>query len=171
MLTDVRKPVMPLSNHIRVDVGDLHASANTNQTILTYALGSCIGLVIYDSKVKVGGLAHIQLPHSLSGSVRESEGLWAFADKAVPELFQRVYALGANKRSLRIVLTGGASVLDPENFFQIGRKNYLAVKKLLWQSGYIISAEAVGGADWRTVRLEVSTGRVEVQTNRGREVL
>jgi chemotaxis protein CheD len=167
----IRNFDMQLNNRIRVDVGSLHASANPDHTLLTYALGSCIGLVIHDAKVRVGGLAHIQLPDSVGSNNRDAESVWAFADRAVPELLQRVYALGANKRNLKIVLIGGASVLDPENFFQIGRKNYLAVKKHLWRDGYIISAEAVGGTDWRTVRLEVGSGRVEVQTNKGREVV
>lgn len=162
--------IMPSNSHVRIDVGDLCASNDTSQTLLTYALGSCLGVAIYEPLARVGGLAHIQLPNCRQ-THQYAEGVWSYADRALPELFQRVYALGAMKGNLRICLVGGASVLDPNNVFQIGRKNYLMVKNLLWRNGYFVAAEAVGGADWRTMRLEIATGRVEVQTSKGRETL
>lgn len=155
---------------VRVEVGDLHASNKPEQTLLTYALGSCVGVAVHDPLVRVGGMAHIQLPAS-RGKEPSTEGVWTCADKALPELFQRVYALGATKGNLRIVLAGGASVADPTHFFQIGRKNYLSVKNLLWRNGYFVAAEAIGGTEWRTMRLDIGTGCVEIQTSRGREVL
>jgi chemotaxis protein CheD len=161
--------IMP-SNHVRIDVGDLHVSRDTTQTLLTYALGSCLGVTVHDPLACVGGLAHIQLP-TCQQTQQYAEGMWSYADRALPELFQRAYALGASKGNLRICLVGGAAVLDPNSMFQIGRKNYLMVKNLLWRNGYFVAAEAVGGADWRTMRLEIATGRVEVQTSRGRETL
>jgi chemotaxis protein CheD len=164
------KEEMAGNKHVRIDVGDLHASSNSDEVLLTYALGSCLGVAIHDSRAHAGGLAHIQLPTSIDRA-NFAEGVWSYADRALPELFQRVYALGAARGNLRIVLAGGASVSDPTNFFQIGRKNYLTVKSLLWRNGYFVSAEAIGGADWRTMRLNIGTGRVEVQTSRGREVL
>jgi chemotaxis protein CheD len=162
---------MCANNSIRIDVGELHVSNDSTQTLLTYALGSCIGLAVHDVRMKVGGLAHIQLPDSPKEWNSRPEGVWAYADRAIPELFNRLYAYKANRRDLRIVMAGGASILDATNFFQIGRKNYLSVKKLLWRDGYIASAEATGGTEWRTMRLEIGTGRVEIQTPNGRETL
>jgi chemotaxis protein CheD len=161
---------MAANTHVRIDVGDLHASNNADEILLTYALGSCLGVAIHDPRAHAGGLAHIQLPACRDTS-KVAEGVWSYADRALPELFQRVYALGATRGNVRIVLVGGASISDPTNFFQIGRKNYLTVKNLLWQNGYLVAAEAIGGADWRTMRLNIGTGRVEVQTSRGREIL
>ena len=158
------------TTRVRIDVGDLYASNKPEQTLLTYALGSCLGIAVHDPLVRAGGLAHIQLPASRD-TKQCADGVWACADRALPELFQRVYALGATKGNLRIVIAGGASVADPTHFFQIGRKNYLAVKNLLWRNGYFVAAEAVGGTDWRTMRLDIGTGCVEIQTSRGREVL
>ena len=162
---------MQANNSFRVDVGELHVSNNPGQTLLTYALGSCIGLAVHDPQMRVGGLAHIQLPDSPTNWNSRPEGIWAYADRAIPELFQRLYSLKASRRNLRIVLAGGASILDAKNFFQIGRKNYLSVKKLLWREGYISAAEAIGGSDWRTMWLEIGSGRVEIQTSSGRETL
>jgi len=170
MIAERVKSTMAANSHVRIDVGDLYASNNPEHTLLTYALGSCVGLAIHDAQAHAGGLAHIQLP-TCRNTAQYAEGVWSYADRAVPELFQRVYALGAVKRNLRIVIVGGASISDPTSFFQIGRKNYLMVKNLLWRNGYFVAAEAVGGTDWRTMRLDVGTGRVEVQTSRGKEEL
>lgn len=51
-------------------------------------------------------------------------------------------------------------MLDGEGVFQIGKRNYLAARKILWKAGVLIAAEAVGGEVARTVRLEVGTGRM-----------
>ena len=162
---------MYTNNSVRIDVGELHVSNDPGQTLLTYALGSCIGLAVHDTQRRVGGLAHIQLPGSPSDFSSRPEGVWAYADRAIPELFQRLYAMKATRRNLRIVLAGGASILDATHFFQIGRKNLLSVKRLLWREGYIVANEATGGDGWRTMRLDVGTGRVEIQTSKGRETL
>jgi chemotaxis protein CheD len=173
MTTGWMSETMAGNDRVRIDVGDLHASNKPGQILLTYALGSCLGVAVHDPQAQVGGLAHIQLPtcRDTTPQAQHAEGVWSYADRALPELFQRVYALGATRGNLRIVLAGGASVADPTNFFQIGRKNYLTVKNLLWRNGYFVAAEAVGGADWRTMRLEIGSGRVEIQTSRGREML
>jgi chemotaxis protein CheD len=150
-----------------VGVGCLHVTRNTEEVLTSYALGSCIAVVIHDPVLLIGGLAHIQLPSAAGRHGRPPEDRWAFADLALPELLGRAMGMGAVKRRLRVVLAGGATVMDPQNFFQIGRKNYLAAKRLLWQEGIIVAAEAVGGEGWRTVRLEVGTGRITVRTAQG----
>ena len=170
MINNQADSTMTVNKRVRVEVGDLCVSNDPDQMLLTYALGSCLGVAVHDAQNCVGGLAHVQLP-TCRNMAPIAEGVWSYADRALPELFQRMFVMGAMKRNLRIVLVGGASVLDPTNFFQIGRKNYLMVKNLLWRSGYFIAAEAVGGTDWRTMRLDVGTGRVEVQTSRGKEIL
>ncbi len=66
-------------------------------------------------------------------------------------------------------LTGGAQVLDSQGVFQIGKRNYLAARKILWKAGILIAAEAVGGEVSRTMRLEVGTGRMWVREGGGIE--
>src|SRR5437868_11748786 len=85
-------------DRVRIDVGDLHASNNPAQVLLTYALGSCLGVAIHDPQAKAGGLAHIQLP-TCQNTTQHAEGVWSYADRALPELFQRVYALGATRQN------------------------------------------------------------------------
>jgi chemotaxis protein CheD len=81
-----------------------------------------------------------------------------FADTGVPLLFRRAYALGADKRRMVVRLAGGAQVMDAAGVFDIGRRNYLAARKILWKAGVLVQGEAVGGTASRTVRLDVATG-------------
>ena len=66
-------------------------------------------------------------------------------------------------------LAGGAQVLDSQGVFQIGKRNYLAARKILWKAGILIAAEAVGGEVSRTTRLEVATGRMWIREGGGVE--
>lgn len=153
----------------RVDVGALAVSNRADEWLVAYALGSCLGVAVHDAQRGVGGLAHVQLPDSRKHPEPGMNGPWAFADQALPELFQRCYALGARKEHMKVVVAGGASILDPKNFFEIGRKNCLMVKKLLWQNGVFLAAERVGGSEWRTLSVQVGTGAVVVKTQHAQE--
>jgi chemotaxis protein CheD len=94
-----------------------------------------------------------------------------FVDTGVPELFRACYRAGARKERLIVKVVGGAFTGEgdkPDNF-QVGKRNVLTLKKLLWKNGVILRAEDVGGQRVsRTVFLRVTTGEVVVKTN-GRE--
>ena len=138
-------------------------------SLITYALGSCIAVAIYDPQTQVAGLLHFMLPESSIAREKAAENPYMFADSGVPLLFRRAYSAGADKRRLVVKVAGGAQVMDDKGVFNIGKRNYLAVRKLLWQAGVMIHAEAVGGSESRTVRLEVDSGRVFLRTGGGRE--
>jgi len=129
------------------------------QVLATYALGSCIGLAVHDAKAGVGGLLHFMLPDSAIDSERGRENPWMFADTGIPMLLDRLCARGASKRRLTVRAAGGASMMDQENVFDIGRRNYLAMRKILWKAGVMVHGEAVGGIRSRTVRLEIGSGK------------
>jgi chemotaxis protein CheD len=126
-------------------------------------------VVLYDGVACIGGLAHIQFPEHRG--LRDAESEWACAESGVPELLSQMYAGGGMRQRLNVALVGGATVADPNAYFQIGRKNVLAVKRILWQHGLIPSRQSVGGTSWRTVRLNVGTGRIAIQSPEGREEL
>jgi chemotaxis protein CheD len=139
--------------------------------LITYALGSCIAVAIHDPQTHVGGLLHFMLPESSMARQKAAENPYMFADSGVPLLFRRAYSAGAEKRRLVVRLAGGAQVMDDKGVFNIGRRNYLAVRKLLWQAGVMIHSEAVGGSESRTLRLDVDSGRVFLRTAGGKEEL
>ena len=57
--------------------------------------------------------------------------------------------------------------MDPQAIFDIGKRNYLALRKILWKTGILLAGEAVGGGNSRTVRLEIGSGRLWLQENGG----
>jgi chemotaxis protein CheD len=143
---------------ITVGIADCRVSRDPNDCLVTHALGSCIAVAIHDPAANVAGLLHFMLPES--SIHKEQVRPLMFADTGIPELFHSAYAMGAEKKRITVRLVGGAQVADPEGVFNIGKRNYLACKRILWAAGVMIRGEEVGGAISRTVRLEVGTGNL-----------
>ena len=148
---------------IVVGMADCRIGDAPGQVLATYALGSCIGLAVHDATAGVGGLLHFMLPDSGIDRGRSRDNPWMFADTGIPMMLQQVLARGASKRRLTVRAAGGASMMDLENVFDIGRRNYLAMRKILWKAGVMVHGEAVGGVRSRTVRLEIGSGKFLVQ--------
>jgi len=146
-----------------VGMADCRIGDAPGQVLATYALGSCIGLALHDAKAGVGGLLHFMLPDSGIDHERGRENPWMFADTGIPILLDKLCARGASKRRLTARAAGGASMMDQQNIFDIGRRNYLAMRKILWKAGVMVHGEAVGGIRSRTVRLEIGTGKFLIQ--------
>ncbi len=144
---------------LTVGVGDCKVSNATDSVLATYALGSCVALAIHDPIAAVGGLLHFMLPESSLNPNKASQCPFMFADTGIPLLFHAAYGLGAEKRRLVVRAAGGAQVMDESGVFNIGKRNHLALRKILWKAGLMIHGEEIGGTMSRTVRLEVSTGR------------
>lgn len=148
---------------IVVGMADCRIGDAPGQVLATYALGSCIGLAVHDATAGVGGLLHFMLPDSAIDLNRSRDNPWMFADTGIPMMLDQVFARGASKRRLTVRAAGGASMMDRENIFDIGRRNYLAMRKILWKAGVMVHGEAVGGVRSRTVRLEIGTGKFLIQ--------
>ena len=110
---------------IVVGVSDMKISNNPQARIVTYSLGSCIGITIYDPFVKVGGLLHFQLPDSGLNVHDAQRDPCKYADTAIPAFFRTAYRFGAKKQRLKVVVTGGANLMDENSHFDIGQRNYL----------------------------------------------
>lgn len=147
-----------------VGVADMKVSNDPNDSIIAYSLGSCIGLVVYDPQAKVGGVVHCMLPDSSIDKSKAKINPFMFADTAVPELFKTIDSFGANKTRINIYLAGGAEILDQNGFFNIGKQNYLAMKKMFVQENLSIIKQNVGGNVNRTIRLDMSTGDIYIKT-------
>jgi chemotaxis protein CheD len=152
---------------ITIGIGDARVSKDTDDVLVTHALGSCIAVAIHDPSAGVAGLLHILLPNSKSSPDKSATHPCMFADTGIPALFHSAYALGAQKSRLTVRMLGGAQVLDPQGVFNIGKQNYLACRRILWAAGVLIAAEEVGGTISRTVRLTVNGGRLEWNTGGG----
>ncbi|MFY9725524.1 MAG: chemotaxis protein CheD [Bryobacteraceae bacterium] len=145
-------------NLLTVGVGDCKVSNGVESVLATYALGSCIAVAIHDPVAAVGGLLHFMLPESSLNPDKAGQNPFMFADTGIPLLFHAAYGLGAEKRRLVVRAAGGAQVMDDNGLFNIGKRNHLALRKILWKAGVMIHGEEIGGTTSRTVRLEVATG-------------
>jgi len=141
----------------------MKVSSRCEEILVTHALGSCIGVAIYDPVVRVGGILHFMLPDSSLDAVKARDNPYMFADTGLPCLFRECYRLGAAKSRLKVKVAGGSQVLGGQEHFQIGRRNYAALRKILLKNNVLIDTEDVGGAKARTLFLEIATGAVWVR--------
>lgn len=144
-----------------VGVGDMRISSVPGDQIVTHALGSCLGVVIHDPGARIGGLVHVMLPTSSLNPEKAKANPSMFVDTGLPVLLQQVLAAGAEKNRLVVKAAGGAVARGNNgDRFGIGKRNYLTLRKVLWQNGLLLDAEDIGGDLPRTMHLEVGTGRV-----------
>jgi chemotaxis protein CheD len=152
-----------------IGIGEYAVTTSPDAEIVTHALGSCVAVCLWDPVTRVAGMLHFLLPESKLNAERAARQPGTFADTGIPLLFQAAYKAGALKARLRVHLLGGAAITGGPNGLDVGKRNALVAKKLLWQNGVLVRGESLGGTDTRTVSLLASTGRVQV--TRGREVV
>jgi chemotaxis protein CheD len=150
---------------IIVGMADMQVSKEPEAILISFALGSCIGVTLHDPLVGVGGLLHFMLPDSQIDLEKSQENPWMFADTGIPLFFREAHKLGAEKKRTHIKVVGGSRVLDDSSYFNIGKRNYLALRKIFWMNNVLIHAEDIGGSVNRSIRLEVGSGRVWVRTS------
>lgn len=148
-----------------VGVSDMKVSDDIETVLVTYSLGSCIGIAIYDAAARVGGLLHYMLPESSLDPQKAERNPYMFADTGIPRLFKAAYKLGAKKQRMKVVVVGGSKVLDQKGFFNIGKRNDMATRKIFHKNNVIIDYRDVGGNVNRTLRLAVKTGEAEVNVS------
>ncbi|MBU1052832.1 MAG: chemotaxis protein CheD [Proteobacteria bacterium] len=144
--------------NIVVGVGDMKVSNDPDAVLVTYALGSCIGIGIYDPVAKVGGVLHYMLPDSEIDLVKAAKNPFMFGNTGIPLLFKETYKYGASKNRLKVLVLGGAQILDQNGLFNIGKRNHTVLRKMFWKNNIIVDFEEVGGTVNRTIKLEIKTG-------------
>ncbi len=145
-----------------VGVADCRVSAAPRDTIATFGLGSCIALAVWDPQARVGGLLHFMLPDSAAaGQIRPNA--YMYADTGIPKLLDEICALGGSCARLEACAAGAASMSDAPAGFDIGKRNYQALRRLLSHAGLSLRAEAVGGNQSRSLRLQIGAGEFWVQ--------
>lgn len=137
--------------------------AKAPDVLVTFALGSCVGICLTDCSTKIGGLSHIMLPDSTAAAGGESIPM-RFADTAVPMLINQMCAMGASRCCIKAKIAGGAVMFKTSSDrFNIGERNIEAVKAALRKAGIPIIAEDTGLDYGRTVYFYPETGCMEVK--------
>ncbi len=146
-----------------VSIADMKISTNRDEVLITYALGSCLGITIYDPVAVVGGMVHVMLPQSDIDPIKAQKKPSMFVDTGVKDLFLKSYKLGAKKERLIVKVAGGASTKNQDDFFQIGKRNFIMLRKLLWKNGVLLKSYEVGGNISRTMLLNINNGDVHLK--------
>ena len=144
----------------------MKVSSCPEDTIITYSLGSCIGVTFYDPAVRVGGMAHCMLPLSRQDLEKARKQPCLYVDTGVTALLQAVLRKGASKRRLVVKVAGAARMFDGQDHFRTHKRNYTILRKILWKNNLLINAERVGGRVPRTMVLELATGNCMTVTKR-----
>ena len=141
-------------------------------TVATYALGSCVGLVLYDPRATVGGMLHVLLPDSRYRSATREFNPYMFADTGFAALLEMVLALGATRQRLVAKLAGGANMLKHSAVLDIGQRNSEALISLLQSAQIPVLASSIGGTVGRSMLLHLNNGTINVRVlGVGEEVL
>jgi len=148
-----------MTERLVVGISERSFSAQPGDLIVTHALGSCVGVAIHDPVAKVGGILHYMLPLSSLDQEKARKNPFMFGDSGIPAFFQEAYALGASKDRLRVVIAGGARVIESVQTLDIGARNVVIARKLFWKNSILIAAEDVEGNRPRTMFLEVGSGK------------
>ena len=136
-----------MPENVVIGIGD-YAVSNDGSPLSTVGLGSCIGIVIYDSRKKVAGLSHIMLP--VMGSKKDRIG--KYADTAIPALLDEMRKKGSRPQNCKAKIAGGASLFTfKDDSLQIGKRNAEAVEHILREQHIRIVGKDVGGDRGRTI--------------------
>ncbi|MFC1734479.1 chemotaxis protein CheD [Candidatus Hydrogenedentota bacterium] len=149
--------------NVVVDISAIEVSNDPGDTLITYSLGSCLGIVAVDAEAGIAGMAHCMLPLSKVDPTKAAVKPGMFIDTGVPRLLQMVYNLGADKGRLEIKVAGGAQLLDQKGLFRIGERNFTVLRKLLWKNNLLIKTKDIGGEVSRTLSVDVATGKVSLK--------
>jgi chemotaxis protein CheD len=156
--------IAPPKKALVVGVADMIASNDVGADLVTYSLGSCLGVTVYDPVKKIGALLHLMLPSSSIDPVKGVNAPYMFVDTGVPRLFQSLYSLGGERHRVIVKVAGGAQFLDHQRTFNIGERNVQAFIAIIERNGHTIHAHDVGGVCSRTVRLNLATGDFSIQS-------
>jgi chemotaxis protein CheD len=142
----------------------MSVSNKPDDVIVTYSLGSCVGLTLYDPEIRVGGMIHCMLPLSRIDPEKAKKTPCMFTDTGVPKLLEALMKMGATRRRIIAKVAGAAAPLNDNSVFKIGERNYVVLRKVLWKNDILIASEQVGGTIARTLYLHLDTGRTLVKS-------
>lgn len=146
-----------------VNISDMKLSKDPRDVIVTYSLGSCLGVVAYDPVVRIGGMVHCLLPHAAAARDKARQNPYMFVNTGVAMMVRQLRDKGAERDRLIFKAAGGANMRN-DALFNTGLRNFEALEKLLSRNHVELAASDVGGTIPRTLFLYLDTGRVVVRS-------
>ena len=146
-----------MKQKLTVGIADMKIGKGSD-LLITYALGSCIGLCFYDPRLKLGALLHIMLPLNMEAGRKNP---LKYADTGIRETLRQMEAKGASRSRITVKIAGGAKMFEVNggNLGNIGQRNIESVHTILRMEGIRLVGEHVGGNVARTLLFDVETGQ------------
>ena len=146
-----------------VNISDMKFSKDSEDVIVTYSLGSCLGVTAFDPKAGVGGMIHCLLPNSSNNLKRAAVNPFMFVNTGVVRMVRELINLGADKSRL-VFKAAGCANMRGDGLFNTGARNFEALLGLLEANDVSLAASNVGGTIPRTLFLHMNTGRTVVRS-------
>jgi chemotaxis protein CheD len=170
-MQDLKILHQPISVMTAVNFCELKISQNPAETLVAFSIGSGIVVSIYDPLTRTGGMLSFVLPASSTMSPEKAERHpYMFADTGLSALLESFPDIGTKTENIKIVIAGGAQIMDQKAEFNIGLKNYEAVTTFLMNNNLSIEHEDIGGISRRTLSLDIGSGCNIIQILGQREV-
>ena len=154
-----------VSSMTAVNFSEMKISSNPVETLVAFSIGSGIGMTIHDPVVGVGGVLNFILPDSTKANgTNPAKSPFMFADTGITAFLKALFEQGVTVENLKVVIAGGAHIIDQIGVFNIGQKNLEALKNSLADYDVKIHHEAIGGTQSRAISLEIGSGRSIIKT-------
>ena len=154
-----------ISSMTAVNFSEMKISSNPVETLVAFSIGAGIGMSIHDPVGGLGGILNFILPDStMANGNNPPKTPFMFADTGIAAMLKSLFEQGVKAENLKVVIAGGAHIMDQSGVFNIGQKNLEALKIILGDHDVKIYHEAVGGIKSRTISLEIGSGRSIIKT-------
>jgi chemotaxis protein CheD len=150
--------------HVRqIDIGE-YGVTDTGDTFVTYGLGSCLGVALFDERKCVTGVIHIKRPTAPRGTEANNA---AFADTGIRMLFDEMQSYGATSRHTNATLVGGIDTGGAASAVNmgIGQKNINQARETLDTLAIPVSDTVVGGTEVLSIYFDGASGEATIETN------
>lgn len=146
-----------------VNISDMKLSGKEEDVVVTYSLGSCLGVTAYDAHAGVGGMIHCLLARGSTAREKAQQNPYMFVTTGVPLMVRKLIQMGADVNRMVFKAAGCANMRN-DDMFQTGRRNFEALLRLLDRNNITLAAQAVGGSIPRTMFLHINSGRVFIKS-------
>ncbi len=152
-------------NIVVVGISEMAISHDENDILVTYSLGSCVGVALYDPVTHVTGMMHCMLPTVGADAEKAKEKPCMFVDSGMTALLQEMFNRGAEKKNIICKVAGAGHPMDDKNLFRIGERNYAILRKILMKNNMLIKGELIGDKTAKTMFISVANGTTTVKIN------
>lgn len=151
---------------INVGIGEYAISNDVTSSLITHALGSCVGVIMYCPLNHYAAMAHIVLPSGDSTRLEERHAAY-FADDFLPRMLTGFSSMShCSWKYTKVTLVGGADSGAINDFFLVGQRNLKVIRDILDARNIAYNDEETGGRYSRTVRIHIKDGEIKINKNK-----